>query len=161
MAFLYRRATVADVPVMAHLPQKGEAGGDPEDRMIRYLEGEHHPQQALMPRAMWVAEMDGSAIGYTAGHLTRRFDCDGELQWIYVVREHRRNHVASELLKLLAQWFVDRRALRVCVNVGDEAARPFYFRHGATDLRAHWMVWDDISLVLADAGARAPVDPWA
>src|SRR6266480_932854 len=118
MPIIYRRAELTDVPVMAHLPQPGEAGGDPEDRMIRYLAGEHHPQQALAPRAMWIAELDGEPIGYTAGHLTRRYACDGELQWIYVVRDHRRTHVASELLRLLAQWFVDQRAVRICVDVG-------------------------------------------
>ncbi len=97
MPIIYRRAELTDVPVMAHLPQPGEAGGDPEDRMLRYLAGEHHPQPALAPRVMWVAELDGSAIGYTAGHLTRRFGCDGELQWIYVVRDHRLSHIASDL----------------------------------------------------------------
>ena len=116
--------------------------------MLRYLAGEHHPQHALPPRAMWIAELNGAPIGYTAGHLTRRFGCDGELQWIYVIRDQRRHHVASKLLQLLARWFVDQPALRICVNVGDEAARPFYQWHGAADLRPHWMVWEDISQVL-------------
>ncbi|MGH7752666.1 MAG: GNAT family N-acetyltransferase [Gemmatimonadales bacterium] len=35
-------------------------------------------------------------IGYVAGHLTRRFDCEGELQWIYVVPDRRRSGVASD-----------------------------------------------------------------
>lgn len=139
------------MPVISKLPQPGEAGGDPEERMLGYLAGDRHPQQALAPRAMWIAELDGEPIGYTAGHLTRRYGCDGELQWIYVVRDQRRTHVASELLRLLARWFVEQRALRICVDVGDEEARPFYRRSGAVDLNKHWMVWEDISLVLSDA----------
>jgi GNAT superfamily N-acetyltransferase len=98
---------------------------------------------------MWLAETNGTPIGYAAGHLTQRFDCDGELQWIYVARQHRRSHVGSELLRHVAEWFVDQGALRICVDVGDESARPFYGRLGAVDLNKHWMVWSDISLLIA------------
>lgn len=99
---------------------------------------------------MWMATAGDSPVGYVAGHLTRRFNCDGELQWIYVVPDQRRNHVASELLRLLARWFVEQNARRVCVDVGDDAARPFYRRHGAVDLNKHWMVWNDIGDVLIE-----------
>src|SRR5438067_507807 len=94
----YREAGPADAPVLSRLPLPGEAGGAPEDRMTRYLLGEHHPQHALAPRVMWMAADDGSPVGYVAGHLTRRYDCDGELQWIYVVPGHRGSGVAPELL---------------------------------------------------------------
>lgn len=147
MSIIYRRALLTDIPTAAGLPEAGDAGGDPPDRMLSYLAGESHPRQALPPRAMWIAESSGTMVGYAAGHLTRRFDCDGELQWIYVVREHRRSHVGTELLRLIAKWFVEQNALRVCVDVGDEAARPFYRRLGAVDLNKHWMVWNDISQV--------------
>ena len=138
----YRKADLADVPQLVRLPQESEAGGDP--RMLQYLAGEHHPQQALLPRGMWMAAEGESPIGYIAGHLTRRFGCDGELQWIYVVPEHRRTQVASNLLRLLAGWFVEHGVRRVCVDVGDENARPFYTSHGAVELSKHWMVWNDI-----------------
>jgi GNAT superfamily N-acetyltransferase len=155
LAIVYRRGGPADVPAASALPQPGEAGGDPPDRMLTYLAGESHPRQALPPRAMWIAELDGALIGYAAGHLTRRYDCDGELQWIYVVREHRRAHVATELLRLVASWFIEQNALRICVDVGDEAARPFYRRLGAVDLNKHWMVWKDISQ-LESLNSKAP-----
>lgn len=141
----YRRAELDDVPRLVGLPLPGEAGGDP--RMRRYLAGEHHPQQALAPRVLWLAEVGTEAIGYVAGHLTRRFECDGELQWIYVVPAWRRHGVASRLLTLQAKWFVERGARRVCVDVGDEDARPFYRRCGAEALNEHWMVWPDIGVV--------------
>lgn len=123
--------------------------------MLRYLAGEHHPQQALLPRVMWMAAEAKSPIGYVAGHLTRRFGCNGELQWIYVVADHRRGRVALELLRLLAVWFVEHEALRVCVDVGDEHARQFYKRHGAEDLSKHWLIWKDISAVLRSSAASA------
>jgi hypothetical protein len=65
-----------------------------------------------------------------------------------VVRERRRSHIATELVRLLAAWFVAREARRICVDVGDESARPFYRQLGAFALRPHWMVWEDISIVL-------------
>ena len=150
----YRKADLGDVSRLVGLPEPGEAGGDP--RMLQYLAGEHHPQLALLPRVLWMAEQAGEPVGYTAGHLTERFGCDGELQWIYVVRAHRRAGVASELLRLLAGWFVEQGARRICVDVGDDEARPFYQHHGAVELNRHWMVWNDIGGVLEDSGTVAP-----
>lgn len=149
----FRVATAADVPAVINLPGPGEAGGD--HRMAQYLAGTHHPQKALVPRIMWIAFDDDRPIGYIAGHLTTRYDCDGELQWVYVTAEHRRHGVAADLLRRLAGWFVEHGARRICVDVGDDAARPFYRRHGAVELNRHWMVWDDIGAV------GAPRDPAA
>lgn len=123
--------------------------------MAAYLAGEHHPQQALPPRVLFMAELEDAAIGYIAGHLTRRFGCQGELQWIYVVPDHRRTGIGSRLLEMLAGWFVERDARRICVDVGDDAARPFYRRHGAVELNRHWMVWEDIGVAL-DGTAGLP-----
>jgi GNAT superfamily N-acetyltransferase len=150
----YRRVVPSDMPVLARLRGEGEAGGASEERMGRYLAGEHHPQQALLSRVMYVAAEAGAPIGYVAGHLTRRFGCDGELQWIYVVPEHRGTRVAAELLCLLATWFVEQGARRVCVDVGDERARHFYKRHGAVDLNKHWLVWNDVSAVIGDTASQ-------
>ena len=153
-AIHYCKADLTDVPYAAPLPREGEAGEASEDRMRRYLAGEHHPQHALLPRVMWIAFHGDSPIGYVAGHLSRRFGCDGELQWIYVVSEHRRARIASHLLRLLAAWFVEQGARRVCVDVGDDSARPFYRRSGAVELNRHWMVWDDIGCVLLSEDER-------
>ena len=89
-----------------------------------------------------------SPIGYAAGHLTRRFRCDGELQWIYVASPWRGDEVATKLLQLVATWFVSKGAQRICVDPGNEKARRFYRRHGAVDLNKHWMVWTKIGEVL-------------
>lgn len=147
----FRPADLADVPGLVGLPRPGEAGGDP--RMLQYLAGEHHPRHALPPRVMWMAEEDAGPVGYAAGHLTRRFRCDGELQWIYVVRRCRRAGVGAELLRRVALWFLDQGASRICVDVGDEEARSFYRRLGATELRPHWMVWEHVGDVV-DRRAR-------
>jgi ribosomal protein S18 acetylase RimI-like enzyme len=120
-------------------------------RISRYLNHEHHPRQALAPRVMYVAVDEDAVVGFIAGHLTRRHGCEGELQWINVISERRGSGVATELLRLLAEWFVAQNVSRICVDVEPEntAARRFYMRHGAEDLNPSWLVWSDIRVVLA------------
>jgi GNAT superfamily N-acetyltransferase len=122
----------------------------PESRIAAYLDGVHHPQQALPARIAYVALLDDVVVGYIAGHLTRRFGCDGELQYLFVAPRHRRGGVAIELLRLLAGWFTEQGAAKVCVNadVDSPGAVPFYTSRGATALNRHWYVWDDITSVL-------------
>jgi hypothetical protein len=67
------------------------SAGPADERIAAYLQGKHHPQRALPPRVAWVATINAEVIGYVAGHLTRRFDCEGELQYIYVAPAYRRN----------------------------------------------------------------------
>ena len=151
-----RVATLDDVAEMGHIRDLGGwGGGAPAGRMALYLTGKHHPQHAREPRIIFVAEKEGSMIGYIAGHLTTRFECDGELQWLFVLPEHRGGGAASRLLRRLAAWFVRQSAPRVCVDVEpeNERARRFYRRHGAQILGRHWLVWADISRV---AGAYPP-----
>jgi len=150
-----REMDLADVTTIARLPEPGEAGADSPERMERYLRGEHHPHLALAPRQMWVAWEGQAPVGYVSGHLTERFACDGELQKIYVVSRYRRQGVALRLTKQLADWFGEQGARRICVNVGDEKARPFYVAAGAIALQPHWMVWDDMPAAFG-AGGKSP-----
>jgi GNAT superfamily N-acetyltransferase len=148
----YRNARQSDVPAMARIraadPQTEEAW---TARISAYLAGEHHPQHALLPRVSYVALDHDAVVGYIAGHLSRRYGCAGELQWINVIPERRRTGVAGELLRLLAKWFVKQKALRICVNVdpANTVARRFYAKHGAEILNEKWLVWDNIKTVLS------------
>jgi ribosomal protein S18 acetylase RimI-like enzyme len=144
---LCREASLDDTPAMARLREaSGWTEGAPEARMRLYLLGEHHPQKALAPRVAYVAEADGAIVGFIAGHLTTRFGCEGELQWLLVAPAHRGGGPAGQLLLALAGWFGRQGAARVCVNVAreNERARRFYRRHGAQELGEHWMVWQQI-----------------
>ena len=150
----YRRADRSDVPAMARIRAEGGwEGGAPEERMARYLDGQHHPQHALPPRVMYVALEAEALVGFIAGHLTRRYECDGELQWIYVIPARRGSGVAAALLRLLAKSFTDQDASRICVNVdpANAAARRFYMRHGAVPLNDYWLVWNEIKVALKEA----------
>lgn len=117
-----------------------------ERRISGYLNCEIHPQQALAPRVSYVALDGGSIVGFIAGHLTRRFGCDGELEWIDVVPEYRRMGVASELVRLLWAWFAAQGAAKICVNVAPDntIGTSFYMRHGAERMNEYWLIWNDI-----------------
>lgn len=118
-------------------------------RILQYLTHELHPKKALPPRISYVCVEGERVVGLIAGHLTRRFGCDGELEWISIKQRYRGRGIAAELLRRLSRWFVRHKALRVCVDVepSNEVARRFYQRHGAAHLKPHWMVWNDIRKV--------------
>ncbi|MGH9728076.1 MAG: GNAT family N-acetyltransferase [Candidatus Acidiferrales bacterium] len=149
---IYREAESSDVPALARI-RAGDWGTEEywRTRIPAYTNGELPSQHALAPRVIYVACDGDSVVGFIAGHLTRRFSCDGELEWIDVIPERRRSGIASELLRLLAAWFVEQNASRICVDVdpANSAAQKFYHRHGAEDLRPHWLVWPDISAACA------------
>jgi GNAT superfamily N-acetyltransferase len=150
-AIHYRKAKTSDVPAFAQI-RSMDWGSEEywKARISGYMNGELHPQKALAPRIIYVAFHDDLAVGFIAGHLTRRYECAGELEWLNVIPAHRRSGIASELLRLLAGWFVEEKAHKVCVDVdpANAVARRFYANHGACTLNPHWMVWEDISVVL-------------
>jgi GNAT superfamily N-acetyltransferase len=149
----YRLAETSDIPAMARIrAAEWETEEYWRARISQYLAAELHPQQALRPRVSYVAMEGDSLVGFIAGHLTRRFDCDGELEWINVVPERRGSGIADKLLRQLATWFTSQNAARICVDVdpANVAARRFYMRLGAAELKPHWLVWNDIRVVLGE-----------
>lgn len=148
----YREAQHRDIPEMAEI-RAGDWGTEEywRERILQYLSHQLHPKEALQPRVSFVCTEEGQVVGLIAGHLTRRFGCNGELEWISVRPTHRSHGIASQLLHHLAEWFVSHNAKHICVDVEpeNEPARRFYARHGARDLKPHWMVWDDIHCALA------------
>ena len=111
------------------------------------MQGTLHPCDALPARNLFVALANNDVIGFIAGHLTTRLNCTGELQWINVLENYRGNGIASALLRLLASWFIENNATKVCVDP-DDTARKFYAKHGASNLNQHWMVWNDVARIL-------------
>ena len=150
----YRSAGTADVTALAQL--RAFTAGREEHwhgRIAGYLAGTHNPQKALLPRIVLVASDASQVVGLIAGHLTHRYDCDGELQWLDVAVAYRRSGIAGKLLRLLAEWFGRRHAKRICVNVDPEnhAARSFYASHGAKVLNQHWLVWPDVTALISES----------
>ena len=150
---MIRTAEPADVPSMAAI--RARRWGSQElwvDRIGGYLQGTYSPQQALAPRAAWVAFEGAVVAGFVAGHRTRRFNFDGELQWVDVSEEYRRQGIADRLIQTLFRWFREQHVLEVCVNVEPDnlPARRLYAKHGAQPFHQSWMLW-----TLADAAPGA------
>jgi ribosomal protein S18 acetylase RimI-like enzyme len=137
------------------------AAGPADIRMAAYFEGQHHPQQGLAPRTGYVARVGDKVVGYIAGHLTTRHNCAGELQYLFVAPAHRRRGLGTELLRLMAEWFREHDACRVCVCVDADspAAPPFYRSSGASQISEtlrFWYVWENIGLLLAPELRQTP-----
>lgn len=115
-----------------------------EQTIAAYLNGTHHPRHALPPRVCYVALRGATVAGFAAAHLTTRYGCHGEIQWVNVAPEFRRLGIASNLLRLLGQWLREHSAHRVCVDVDPDnaPARALYRGLGAVDLNPHWLVWE-------------------
>jgi GNAT superfamily N-acetyltransferase len=148
---IYRQANESDIPAIAHIrATEPETEAYWNQRISAYWNRTHHPQQALLPRIIYVATDENTIIGFIGGHLTHRFDCDGELQWIDVIPAHRKSGIASELLQQLAKWFVEQKALRICVNCAPDnlIAQNFYKQLGAENLNEHWLFWSNISTII-------------
>ena len=122
--------------------------------MAAYLDGTHHPRQALAPRIAFVALIEDDVIGYIAGHATTRYDCSGEVQYLYVAPTYRRSGVALGLLRELARWFSANQIRRVCVNADLDSvgAVAFYVAQGAVALNKHWFAWEDITALIGAVG---------
>jgi len=149
-ATVCREAKLPDVGELARI--RATEWGTPaywEMRISGYMRGELHPRESLPPRVVLLASEHEIIVGFIAGHLTRRFGCEGELEWLNVIPERRRTGVAGALLRALASWFGNRQARCICVDVEPQnaSARAFYRRHGAEDLNPHWLVWRDITAV--------------
>lgn len=155
---LYRLCKSTDVLPMARIRAREWGGVEYwTGRISGYLQGRINPQHALAPRTCYVAAEHGSVVGFVTGHLTARHGCDGELEWINVIPERRRGGVASQLLRLLARWFFQQGAFRVCVDVNpaNAEALAFYMRNGAERLHENWLVWNDIRVVMGMQRERA------
>jgi GNAT superfamily N-acetyltransferase len=144
-------AAESDIPALAKLrAQECESESYWNRRITAYLHRDHSSRQAHAERAIFTATENKCVVGFVAGHLTRRYGCDGELEWINVDRAFRRQGVATLLLPAMWAWFLQHRVLRVCVDVTPEntVARRFYAKHGARPLHPHWMAWDDIHQIV-------------
>ncbi|HEY6339236.1 MAG TPA: GNAT family N-acetyltransferase [Candidatus Sulfotelmatobacter sp.] len=143
MTITIRPATESDVPAMANIrSREWETVEYWKARIGAYVAGEHSPQKALRGRAAFVATEKGVVVGFVAGHLTKRFDCQAELEWINVIAEKRGQGIAGWLIETMAGWFVEQNAKRVGVDP-DAPARKLYEKFGAAALNRHWMVWED------------------
>ena len=113
-------------------------------RIGNYLHWDGSPE-ANASRGFFVAIDGDTVVGFVAGHRTHRYGCDGELEWINVVRDRRGEGIAGKLIARMGEWFIEQNLARICVDVepGNAVARKLYARHGAAPFKPYWMVWED------------------
>lgn len=146
----FKAATSTDVPAMSQCRLTDPAAGPADPRMAAYFDGEHHPQQALLPRTGYVALAGDRIVGYIAGHRTKRHGCEGEVQYLFVAPAYRRRGIGTALFHLLAEWFREQGVRKVCVGIANDSApeaKPFVERVGGVPLKKHWYAWQDISVL--------------
>lgn len=141
-------ATLNDLPALCRL--RAEYSGHAlewEPRITAYMIGQHNPQFALEPREVFVAVEDSTdVVGLISGHLTTRFHCQGEIQWLNVQADRRGRRIADKLLDAQFTWFRAHNARRICINVApsNDACRTVLLRRGAEPLGPGWLVFPDI-----------------
>ena len=117
------------------------------NRWKAYIRKEHGPREAKDPRIIYVALADGEIVGFIAGHLTERLGLEGELESIYILPEHQRQKLGTQLIIALAKWFTEWDAKEVCVD-RKEGSEGFYIKLGARFNHQGWLVWDNFVDVL-------------
>ncbi len=140
-----RPAEEADVPAMAAIrAREWETEAYWRRRIGGYLHWDGSPE-AHAARGFFVADDGATVVGFAAGHRTSRYGCDGELEWINVVRERRGEGIAGKLMVRMGEWFVEQGLGRICVDVepGNAVARKLYARFGAEPFKPYWMIWED------------------
>ncbi len=117
------------------------------DRLKAYIRKEHHPRDAKDPRMIYIAIADEEIVGYIAGHLSEGLGLEGELQAIFILLEHQRRGLGTQLVITLAKWFKKWNAKEVCVD-RQEGSEGFYIKLGARFNDQGWLVWDNFLDVL-------------
>ena len=75
----------------------------------------------------------------------------GEVQYLFVSPKFRRRGIATELIRLMAQWFDSQKVGNVCVALANDSppeAKPFYESVGAVPFKKFWYAWPNIDVVL-------------
>lgn len=152
MDYTIAEASVDDVPAIVDVTNRSfeDAFNKPFylereaaiHRWKAYMHKEHHPQKAKDPRIVYVAIIDQEIVGFIAGHLTERFDLEGELQSIYILPEYQRYGLGTQLVITLAKWFKKWNAKEVCVD-HKGGSEGFYIKLGARPNNHGWLVWDN------------------
>jgi GNAT superfamily N-acetyltransferase len=141
VAITFRSARIADIPALAAIRA---AEWETEAYWTRRIGG-YLPEEDTQGRTILIAEDDDTPVGFVAGHRTRRFGCDGELQWVNVVRESRGRGIGVLLIQQIGCWFVEHGVWRICVDVEPDnaVARRLYSRCGAKPFKPCWMIWEN------------------
>jgi ribosomal protein S18 acetylase RimI-like enzyme len=89
---------------------------------------------------IFLAEVDGEAVGYVQGEVIRRSDYSprtvGQISLIYVIKRCRRKGIGTHLMKELWSFFDSRKAKQLTVRciIGNREAEGFWRELGFTPI---------------------------
>jgi len=106
------------------------------------------------PERIILKAVDGEEIiGYLAGHLTTRFGMDAEIQSFYILHEYQRQGIGTALLCRFSDWLKTHQGVSLCVGVlPANPYKAFYLKNGGKYLNEHWIIWNDVSVILSASG---------
>ena len=100
-------------------------------------------------RWAFMALIGNEPVGFSAYHHTTRYDCDAELQSLYVLPHAQRQGVGLRLLRPVTERLVEDGSTTLCVGYSPtNPYKGFYTKLGARELNPHWSVWDDLPTLL-------------
>lgn len=123
-----------------------------------YIERGSHAQQSRGDGWVFLAEVQGVAVGYVAYHHTTRHGTDAELQNIYVLKEWQGRGVGTRLLGTVAHRLDADGSRTMCVGYdADSPYTRFYRKYGAVEVApdSPWAIWSDVG----ELASRLPRPP--
>lgn len=99
-------------------------------------------QKALGDSFSILAESEVQLVGLAAYHHTRRWDCDAELESMYVSPDWQARGIGTEFLRIILQRLQADGSRSLCVGYNPKNPyKRFYLKHGAVEINRHWAVW--------------------
>jgi GNAT superfamily N-acetyltransferase len=160
-----RRADAADVSTVVGILIASKAASFPDtiddhdrdvsfwtDRWRRYITKGSRAQQSRGDGWVFLAELEGVAVGYAAYHHSARLGCDAELQNTYVLKEAQGEGVGTRLLGVIAHRLHADGSRTMCVGYDSKSPyKRFYLKHGAVETApgSPWAIWPDLGALAA------------
>ena len=112
------------------------------ERWRVYIAAGSKAQYAKGDGSCIIATIDGNGVGFAAWHHTSRWDCDAELQSIYVLPHAQRRGIGTRLFETVLGRLQADGSRSLCVGYApDNPYKRFYAKHGAVEIEPHWAVW--------------------
>ena len=112
------------------------------DRWFRYINDGSNAQKALCDSFTLLGEAAGELVGFAAYHHTRRWDCDAEIESMYVLPGRQNGGLGGTLLCMIVQRLRAEGSHSLCV--GYDPRNPykrFYLKCGAVEVNPHRALW--------------------
>jgi len=117
-----------------------------------YITSGSRAQESLGDGWVFLAELEGAAVGFAAYHHTTRHGTDAELQNIYVLKEAQGRSIGTHLLGTIAHRLHADGSRTMCVGYDSNSRyRRFYLKYGAVQTApdSPWAIWHDLGSLTA------------